>query len=235
MTMRLAVVGLGRMGSAVAALAAERGWEVVARIGSHENGEGQGITVESLRRADVALELTTPRAAPANAIACVRAGCPVVVGTTGWDEKRADVEREVRRLNGAMLVAPNFSLGVHIFWRVAEVAAELAGRVREAQTYIVETHHTGKRDAPSGTARELQRRVEAAAQRPVPVTSVRAGHVPGTHELIIDAPFEQIRIIHEARDRRVFAAGALDAAAWLAGRSGVFTMSDVLDSQGDGR
>ena len=110
----------------------------------------------------------------------------------------------------------------------AERSARLLARISGFDAHIVETHHAAKRDAPSGTALTVQQRVAAASGRAVPVTSVRTGHVPGTHELIFDAPFEQIRLVHEARDRRVFAEGALLAAAWLRGRSGVFTMSDVL-------
>ena len=94
--------------------------------------------------------------------------------------------------------------------------------------HLVETHHTEKKDAPSGTGRLLADRAGAAAGRTVPVTSVRVGQVPGTHELVLDAGFEQVRLVHEARDRRVFAAGALAAARWLVGRTGVFTMDDML-------
>lgn len=228
---RIAVIGLGKMGRAVAQLAEEREWPVVATFGADDARDGEGITRESLGDAEVAIEFTTPAAAPGNIRACVRAGCPVVVGTTGWYDERERVERDVLAANGALLWSPNFSLGVNLFWQVAEMAARLASRVPGFDAHIVETHHAAKRDAPSGTALELARLGSAALGREIPVTSVRIGHVPGTHELLLDAPFEQIQIRHVARDRRVFAEGALTAARWLVGRHGVFTMRDLLLSE----
>ena len=233
---RVALIGLGKMGRAIRQLATERGWPVVAEIGADENPGGRGITRQRLLGADVAIEFSTPGAAPPNVLACVRAGCPVVVGTTGWQERLPEVGELVRAEGGAMFQAANFSLGVHVFWRVA---AEMARAVRALQGYdahVVETHHAAKRDAPSGTALELQRRVEGALGRAVPVTSVRVGAVPGTHELLVDGPFEQLRLEHVARDRRVFAEGALLAADWLArawqeGRRGTFGMDDLLDDR----
>lgn len=219
------------MGSAVAALAAERGWPVVARIGAAGNDGGAGITETSLEGADVAIEFTTPQSAPANIRACVRARCPVVVGTTAWDAERLDVERDVLAGGGRMLWAPNFSLGVNLFWAVAEEAARLAARLPGFDAHILEVHHTAKRDAPSGTALELAARTGSALGRPVPVTSIRVGSVPGTHALLLDGAYEQVRLEHIARDRRAFAAGALDAARWLVERPaapGVFTVRDVL-------
>jgi 4-hydroxy-tetrahydrodipicolinate reductase len=219
----LALIGLGRMGRALDDLAPDRGFQVVARI-----GRGQPVTRESLGGAAVAIEFTTPDAAAANALACAVAGCPVVVGTTGWYAQLPTVRAEVERLGGAMLHAPNFSVGVAIFDRVVAEAARLFATVASFDAHLVETHHAAKKDAPSGTAAALARTAAAASGRPLPITSVRVGSVPGTHELVFDAPFEQVRLVHEARDRRVFAEGALTAARWLAGRRGVFTMQDVL-------
>jgi 4-hydroxy-tetrahydrodipicolinate reductase len=112
---------------------------------------------------------------------------------------------------------------------VAE-AARLFAAIPGFDGHMVETHHTAKKDAPSGTAASLARSAERAGGRPLPITSVRVGSVPGTHEVIFDGAFEQVRLVHEARDRRVFAEGALTAARWLVGRTGVFTMQDVLSS-----
>jgi len=162
----------------------------------------------------------------------VRAGCPVVSGTTGWDAERPRVEEDVLAGNGAMLWSPNFAIGVNLFWQVAELAARLAGRAKSFDAHIVEMHHAAKRDAPSGTALALQRLASTAFGSDIPVSSVRVGAVPGTHELLLDAAFEQIRVVHEARDRRVFAQGALLAARWLVGRRGVYTMRDFLLSEG---
>lgn len=231
---RLALVGTGRMGAAVRQLAVERGWAVAVEIDAAANVGGRGLTRDALAGADVAIEFTRPDAAPANAIACARAGVPVVVGTTGWQAQRARVEAAVREADGALFTAANFSLGVNVFWRVAERTAQLMAALRDFAPHVVETHHAAKLDAPSGTAVELRDRVARALGRDVPVTSVRVGAVPGTHELLFDGPWEQLRVEHVARDRRVFAEGALLAAAWLArawhvGRRGTFTMDDLLD------
>lgn len=226
----LAIIGAGgRMGRAVAALAPERGWRVVAAIGAAENEGGRGITRESLGGADVAVDFTVPAAAEANVRAAVAAGCPIVVGTTGWYDALPALAHWVEREGGALLTAPNFSIGVNVFKEIVAHAARLMSLVPGFDAHLVETHHAAKQDAPSGTALLL---AASARERGVetPITSVRMGAVPGTHEIIFDAPFEQIRLVHEARDRRVFAEGALLAAAWLVGRRGAFTMDDVLAS-----
>jgi 4-hydroxy-tetrahydrodipicolinate reductase len=225
---RLAIVGLGRMGRAVEQLAPERGFEVVARLDSARNRDGEGITAESLGGAQVAVEFTEPTAALPNIHAALAARCPIVVGTTGWYAALPLVMNEVARVNGALLWAPNFAIGVTIFERLVEEAARLAAAVPGFDAHIVETHHTAKKDAPSGTALKLAQAARRGSGRDVPVTSIRTGSVPGTHELLLDAPFEQIRLEHVARDRRVFAEGALLAARWLVGRRGVFQMRDVL-------
>jgi len=221
---RIALIGLGRMGRAVMLLAEEHGWPVVAAL----NAAAGGPTRERLAEADVAIDFTTPAAAPGNIIACVRAGVPIVVGTTGWDAERAHVEREVLAAGGAMFASPNFSLGVAIFMQAAERLARLAGNAKEFEAHITETHHVHKLDAPSGTARELARIAGAAFGRAIPVTSVRVGSVPGTHEILFDGAFEQLRLVHEARDRRVFAEGALAAAQWIVGKRGIFGMRDLI-------
>ena len=227
--MRIALIGMGKMGRAIALLAPDRDCEVVARI-DPGGSEGGVVSRETLRNAEVAIEFTVPGAAPANIRACLAAGCPVVVGTTGWYHELAAVSAEVAQAKGALLTAPNFSVGVAIFDRVVAEAARLFGGVPGFDAHLIETHHNEKKDAPSGTAGSLARTAEAAMGRPVPITSVRVGSVPGTHELVFDAPFEQVRLVHEARDRRVFAEGALVAARWLIGRTGVFGMQDVLST-----
>ena len=225
--LRIAIVGMGRMGRAIASLAAERGCDVVAQLDARD--AAAGITPDRLAGADVAIEFTAPSAAPGNIRALAAARCPVVVGTTGWYDQLDAVARDVTQAGSAMLWAPNFSIGVNIFDRVVREAARMFGQVPGFDAHLVETHHVAKKDAPSGTALMLAHTASDALGREVPVTSVRTGSVPGTHELVFDAPFETIRLEHVARDRRVFAEGALLAARWLAGRTGIFQMKDVLD------
>lgn len=233
--MRIAIIGDGKMGRAIAALAAERNVTVTAILGLSENREGVAISRTNLGAPDVAVEFTEPAAAAANAIACVRAGIPVVVGTTGWYDALERVAGEVTQHGGALLWAPNFSLGVAVLTAAAEAAAHALRDAEGYDVHLIETHHAAKKDRPSGTAGALARAAGEALGRDVPITSVRTGHVPGTHELIFDAAFEQIRLVHEARDRRVFADGALRAATWLRGRQGIFTMRDVIATGEGGR
>jgi 4-hydroxy-tetrahydrodipicolinate reductase len=227
---RLALIGLGKMGRALAQLAPERGWDVVATIGGAENRDARGVTPSFFERADVAIEFTTPNAAPANVRAAVAAGCPIVVGTTGWHDQLASISDLVASRNGALLTAANFSLGVNAFEQIVALASRLLAGAGGFDVQLVETHHAAKKDAPSGTAIMLRRAAAPSWDHEIPITSVRTGSVPGTHELIFDAPFETITLTHAARDRRVFAEGALVAAAWLIGRRGVFTMQDVVAS-----
>ena len=229
--LRVALIGMGKMGRALEALAPERGFEVVATL-DPSHPDYRGVTRDSLAGAQVAIEFTTPDAAPDNIRAAAAAGCPIVVGTTGWYSRLDELSKEVQRSGGALLTAPNFSVGVAVFDRVVAEAAKLFGQLQGFDAHLVETHHAAKKDAPSGTAGALARTAEASLGRAVPITSIRTGLVPGTHEVIFDAPFEQVRLVHEARDRRVFAEGALVAARWLVGRRGVFTMRDVLSSDG---
>jgi 4-hydroxy-tetrahydrodipicolinate reductase len=225
-TKRVALIGMGKMGRAIADLAPSRGWDVVAAL--DEAHTKSGITQEMLNAADVAIEFTTPEAAPKNIRGVVAAGVPIIVGTTGWYNEFDDVRRDIESNNGALLAATNFSLGVNIFEQIAAFAAKLLANAPGFEAHLIETHHSAKKDAPSGTAATLEKAASAAYGKSIPITSVRVGAVPGTHEFIFDSPFEQIHLEHIARDRRVFAEGALVAAAWLVGKRGVFSMKDVL-------
>ena len=227
---RVALIGMGRMGRALDALAPERGCEVVARLDAAEMSHG--ISVADLHGAQVAIDFTTPESAVANAIAVLQVGCPVVIGTTGWSAELPAIEAAAQAAQCSALWSPNFSIGVQLFLAMAEDAAARARQVSGFDAHVVETHHIAKLDAPSGTGIAIADRLREGLGRAVPITSVRTGSVPGTHEIIFDAPFEQIRLVHEARDRRVFADGALTAARWLAAARapGVYTMRDVLAS-----
>jgi 4-hydroxy-tetrahydrodipicolinate reductase len=227
----IAVIGDGKMGQAIRELAQAKGWKVAALIGERESAGGGGITRTTLGNAEVALEFTEPKAAVANITAALRAGVPVVAGTTGWYDQLPTVTKVANEAGTALLWSPNFSLGVNVLIELARYAGTLMQPLKEFDAHIVETHHSKKKDAPSGTAAAVARAGSEGLERPIPITSVRTGSVPGTHELIFDGLYEQLSLSHVARDRRVFAEGALAAADWLVGKRGVFTMRDVLNLQ----
>lgn len=231
---RVALLGMGRMGRAIEALASASACDVVARLGRAEMAARAPWSRAVLGDADVAIDVSVPDAALPNAARCLSAGVPVVIGTTGWYDQMPALEELVGRHACSALWAPNFSLGVQLMLQLVERAGALLHAAPEFAAHLVETHHVAKRDAPSGTALALRDAFVGDSGRELPITSVRTGHVPGTHALVLDGPFEQLRITHEARDRTVFASGALTAAQWLArtaasGRpAAVYSMRDVL-------
>jgi 4-hydroxy-tetrahydrodipicolinate reductase len=226
---RIAIIGDGKMGQAIQQLAVEKGWKVAALLGERESASGSGINAATLGDADVAVEFTQPDAAVANITASLRAGVPVVVGTTGWYDSLPEVTRVAKEADTGLLWSPNFSLGVNVLIELARYAGTLMHPLEGFDAHLVEIHHSRKKDAPSGTAIAIGKAASDTLDRPIPTTSVRTGSVPGTHELIFDGLFEQLSLTHVARDRRVFAEGALKAADWLVGKRGVFTMRDVLE------
>jgi 4-hydroxy-tetrahydrodipicolinate reductase len=215
------------MGRELEALARERGIAVVSRLDLESKTDRAG-TLAGLRRAEVAIEFTTPEAAVANIDVCLEAGCPVVVGTTGWYDQLDEVRARVVAQKGALLYAPNFSVGVALLKALSERAGELLAGLEGFDIHLTDTHHAAKVDAPSGTALLVKSALDRGGHD-VPITSIRTGSVPGRHEVCIDGVYEQVLLVHEARSRRVFADGALRAALWLRGRTGVFTMDDVLE------
>jgi 4-hydroxy-tetrahydrodipicolinate reductase len=230
MTTRLAIVGMGKMGHAIEQLAGDRACEVVARLDLPDTRKG--ITAGMLNGAQVAIEFTTPGSAAANVRELIEAHVPTVVGTTGWYDALPDISKRVKEINGALITATNFSLGVNAFEAILARAASILAQTGGFDAHMIELHHSAKKDAPSGTAQTLEKTAAAEWGRRIPITSVRSGSIPGTHEIIFDAPFETIRLAHVARDRRVFAEGAIVAAKWLIGKQGVFTMKDVIQSKG---
>jgi 4-hydroxy-tetrahydrodipicolinate reductase len=229
----IAIIGDGKMGQAIRDLAQAKGWKVAAMIGERESAGGSGITRKILGDADVALEFTEPKAAVANITAALRAGVPVVAGTTGWYDQLPAVTKVAAEAGTALLWSANFSLGVNVLIELARHAGTLMQPFGEGEfdAHIVETHHSKKKDAPSGTAIAIAEAASEGLKRSIPTTSVRTGSVPGTHELMFDGLYEQLSLSHVARDRRAFAEGALAAAGWLVGKRGVFTMRDVLNLQ----
>ncbi len=237
--MRIAIYGYGKMGKAIEAAAKVRGHEVVLRVGSHNAGT-------SPTGADVAIEFSKPGQALDNMQLCLAHRVPVVVGTTGWYDRMNEVKRAVEDHHGTLLWASNFSIGVNLFFRVNRQLAALMDARNEYRVHMDEIHHVHKLDAPSGTAITLARDIDLKTQRYsgwqrndaaptaatsyVPIRSERTGEVPGKHSITWTGPSDRIIITHEAFDRSGFAQGAVIAAEWLHGRTGLYTMDDVLDN-----
>lgn len=227
--MRIALVGHGKMNRAIAEVAAARGHVIQTVITSAENPAGRAITRERLEGCGVAIEFTRPDQAASNLAALARLGIPTVCGTTGWLVRLTEVTQAVVAHRTGLIYSANFSAGVQLFLRTArDLAHRFAGQ-SGFEGFVVETHHAQKLDAPSGTALRLQAALrDGDGDRAFPITSVRGGFEPGTHEVVFDAPFETIRLQHVARGRQVFAAGAIQAAEWIQGRHGVFTFEQML-------
>jgi 4-hydroxy-tetrahydrodipicolinate reductase len=223
---RILLIGHGRMGKLVERLAPEHGCDVAAIA---EIDRPIADVVERAGVVDVAVDFSQPDAVVPNLRVLADRHISVVLGTTGWDEH----VREMKALAGAagigVLAAANFSLGMHVFALVVEEAARRFGSLQGVGAWIHETHHVAKLDEPSGTALMLQRvMVDAGYGRPIDMASTRAGYFPGTHEVGFDGPAETVILSHAVRDRSVFAHGALEAAKWLHGRQGWFTMRDMI-------
>jgi len=226
----LALLGYGKMGKAIAALAPQRGCEVRLVMDIDVNAQGQGITPANFAGVDVCIDFTTPDAAVENIRRVAGLGVNLVVGTTGWHGQLDEVRKIVESAGVGMVHAPNFSIGVNLFYRLTRAAAEIFAPFAMYEPYVVEAHHKFKVDAPSGTALEIKRRIQPAfGNREVPVASVRAGYIPGTHELGFDSEADTIVLRHTARGRQGFAEGALHAACWVIGRKGLFTFAEVLE------
>ena len=229
MSLRVVLVGYGRMGREIEALCSAHDCEVVERLDIHNNVGGQGIDSARLPAVDVAIEFSTPSATVENLPRLASAGINAVIGTTGWNDHQDQMKQVVANAGIGVVVAANFSLGVNLFEGIVGRAAAWFAQQNEFGAWIHETHHTAKQDAPSGTALALARRMrEAGYEAPVDVSSTRVGSVPGTHTVGFDGPFETITLTHTARDRAAFARGALEAARWVHGKRGWFTMRDVL-------
>ena len=227
--MRLLLVGHGRMGRLVEALAPDYGFAVAGIVTDAAGPEG--IARADVGLVDAAIDFTRPEAVPGNLPQLAARGINTVIGTTGWQARETEM-REVAAGAGIGVVASaNFSMGMQLFQMVAEEAARRFGPRPEFGAWIHEIHHAAKLDAPSGTALMLERAMRASGYTTtIDVAASRAGSVPGTHTIGFDGPTETITLTHTVRDRSVFAHGALEAARWVVGRKGWFGMRDVLDS-----
>jgi 4-hydroxy-tetrahydrodipicolinate reductase len=236
--MNIALIGYGKMGQTIERIATERGHRVVLRITSANRND---MTAEQLGQADVAIEFTKPEAARENVLTCLAAGTSVVCGTTGWNQQVQEAKDAAAANNAAFLQASNFSIGVNIFFEVNKLLAKLMNGHPEYNVNIEETHHTQKKDAPSGTAITLAEQVinnldsktkwelnGSSSADSLPIIAHRIEHVPGTHNIKYSSPIDDIEIIHTAHNRDGFALGAVLAAEYIDGKHGVFSMKDVL-------
>ncbi len=219
------VLGKGKTGSLVAEVARERGHGVRA-LDIHENQQASALTGPNLAGVDVVIDFTTPDAAVENIRAVLALGCRIVVGTTGWYARLPELKAIAERRSGALLYATNFSLGVQKLFRLT---AELA-KLEDYKFSISETHHTSKLDAPSGTAITLKQIINAVQPGiEVPIESHRVGDANGEHIVTAKSEYDLIELRHDAHSRRGFAVGAVRAAEWLNGKSGVWEFREIFD------
>lgn len=230
--MKIALVGYGKMGKIIDEISQSRGHEVVARLKETPNRE-------SLKDADVVIEFSNPEAAFENIKVCLENKIPVICGTTGWLDKKPEIERIAVEQNSAFLYGSNFSLGVNLFFAINEKLAKLMNNVDEYQCQLEEIHHTHKKDAPSGTAISIAEgiienskyeawKLDETKGKELGIFAIREDEVPGTHSVFYRSEVDEIEIKHTAFNRNGFALGAVIAAEWIVGKQGVFSMKDVL-------
>ena len=230
--MKIALLGYGKMGQAIEKIAINRGHEIVLRKKRDDGYNG-------LELADAAIDFSVPTAAVTNITTALNANIPVVSGTTGWLEDYEIMTALCKEKNGAFIYGSNFSLGVNLFFELNEYLAKMMAKFPEYKVAMQEIHHKQKLDAPSGTAISLAKGViehsdysswalENAKPDEIWIDAQRIEHVPGTHSVFYNSPIDTIQIKHIAHSREGFALGAVMAAEWIVGKTGVFTMKDVL-------
>jgi len=236
--MKIALIGYGKMGKEMEQIAIALNHEIVLKISTGNYSE---LTVENLKKADVAIEFSTPKTAVDNILKCFEASIPVVVGTTGWLDRLEEIKALCEQNKQAFFYASNFSVGVHLFFQLNEYLAAVMKNYPEYIPSMEEIHHIHKKDAPSGTAITLAQGLikahggpekwvlgETTNSKELAIHSKREGEVPGTHSVSYTSKVDQITISHEAYSRKGFAEGAVHAALWLVGKKGVFGMKDML-------
>ena len=235
--MKLALLGYGKMGQTIERIAMERGHEIVLR----KTGES---SFDGLDSADVAIDFSIPDAAVGNISACLKTNIPIVSGTTGWLDHYEEMTKLCDENDGAFIYGSNFSLGVNIFFELNEYLAKMMSKFTEYKVSLEEIHHTQKLDAPSGTAITLAKAIidnsdysswalENAKEDELLINASRIENVPGTHRVFYDSDIDSIEIKHTAHNREGFALGAVVAAEWLYGKTGIFTMRDVLELENE--
>ena len=231
--MKIALVGYGKMGKIIDEIATQRNHEIVARL-------NESPTSENLNNADVVIEFSNPEVAFNNIKTCLENNIPVICGTTGWLDQKPEIEKIAAENNTAFLYGSNFSLGVNLFFALNEKLANLMKNFPEYNVQLEEIHHTHKKDAPSGTAISLaegiikndQRfegwKLEETKEKELGIFAIREDEVPGTHSVFYKSSVDEIEIKHTAYSRNGFALGAVIAAEWIKGKTGNFSMKDVL-------
>ena len=215
------------MGTLVESLAPAHGFDVVGVYDINNNPDGQALA--EAPNADVAVDFSAASAVPINVPVLARRGINMVLGTTGWQEQEPLLRRFVSEAGIGIVAASNFSLGANLFQSLVEHAARQFQHRGEYGAWIYEAHHATKKDAPSGTALTLRTAMEAAGYlRRIDIAATRAGSIPGTHTVGFDGPSDTVTLTHTNRDRAAFALGAFEAARWVIGKRGWFTMKDVL-------
>lgn len=240
--MNIALLGYGKMGREIEKIALERGHTVGLKVGSKE----ASFTVQDLQGHDLAIEFSRPGTATANIHKCLEAGIPAVVGTTGWYDDFEAISQAVQEQEGALFHATNFSIGVNLFFQINQRLARLMNDWSSYAPSMEEIHHVHKLDSPSGTAitlaeqiiAQLDRKSAWAEDRPakedeVQIEARREAEVPGTHSIRYQSEIDTITITHEAHNRKGFATGAVLAAEWVLGKTGIFTMNNLLDLHPD--
>jgi len=228
--MKIALFGHGAMGQLVAAGARNGGDEIGVVLTSKESKLPADQLAAKVSGHDVAIDFSIGDAVIKNVEGCALAHVPLVEGATGWKQHESTAKQLMIEHSGAMVYGANFSIGVNLFYRIAKQAAALFSAVDGYAPFIEEAHHNRKRDAPSGTALKLRDIMSEHLGPDIPTSSTRAGYIPGTHRIGFDSEADQILLTHTARSRQGFANGALLAAHWIVGRTGVFEFSEVIDS-----
>ena len=235
--MNIALIGYGKMGKAIETIAKERGHRIALIIDQHNL---QYLTKENLQKIDVAIEFTGPHSAVSNLSNCINAGTPVVCGSTGWLQQWDEIKNLCQQQQGALIYASNFSVGVNLFFELNKQLAVLMNNHPAYKISVEETHHTEKKDAPSGTAISLAEQIlqqiirkknwtmASPADDEILISSKRIDPAPGTHTIKYSSAIDDIEITHTAHNRIGFATGAVLAAEFLLNKTGLFSMKDVL-------
>ena len=238
--MNIALIGYGKMGKEIEQIAISRGHKIALIVDAHN---ATTFTIDELKKADVAIEFSTPDSALGNIYKCFEAGVPIVVGTTGWLDKLEDVKKKCIEKKQTLFYTSNYSIGVNLFFRLNQQLAKLMNNHKEYNVHMEEIHHVHKLDSPSGTAISLANQViqqidekkkwvnaTTNDRNELGIVSKRLDEVPGTHTVTYASAIDEISITHIAHNRKGFALGAVVAAEWVKGKKGIFGMEELMAS-----